>query len=85
MIGRICASPLRPEHRTVIEIVHIFCFDRSNIGLAAPKDILNATFTLLPEYENCRSAALATNGHAYDAVENFDAFTESRKPVRRHR
>jgi len=85
MIGRISAYLFRPEHRTAIEIVHTFCFDRSNIGLAALKDILNATFTLLPEYGNCRSAALVTDGHAYDAVENFDAFTESRKPVRRHR
>ena len=85
VIGRICTYPRWPEHRIAIEIVQIFCFDRSNVGLAALKDILNATFTLLPEYENCRSAALATNGHSYDAVENFDAFTESRKPVWRHR
>jgi len=49
------------------------------------KDILNATFTLLPEYENGRSAVLAAIGRPDDAVEDFDAFTELRKPVWRQR
>lgn len=53
--------------------------------MTALKDILNATFTLLPEYENGRSAVLAANGGSDDAVEDFDAITELRKPVRRHR
>jgi len=69
----------------MIDSFRMFCLDPINTGLAALKDILNATFTLLPEYENYRSAALAANGQSCDAVEDFDAFTELRKPVRRHR
>lgn len=53
--------------------------------MAAAKDILNATFTLLSEYEIGRSAVLAAYGVSDVAVDDFDAFTELRKPVRRHR
>jgi len=85
MIGCIGLRPFKQEHRTTIESFRMFCLDRISSGLVAVKDILNATFTLLPEYEICRSAGLAANGQSYDAVEDIDAFTELRKPVRRHR
>jgi len=53
--------------------------------VTAHKYILNATFTLLPEYRNGLAAAVAAFGHSHDAVEDLDAFTELRKLVWRHR
>jgi hypothetical protein len=53
--------------------------------VAALKEILNATFTLFPEYGNGRSAVPAADGGPDVPVEDFDAFTELRKPVLRHR
>jgi hypothetical protein len=85
MIGRMNMQPFQPERRPTIVFAWIFCLDRINTCLAAFKDILNATFTLLPEYENGRSAVLAAIGRPDDAVEDFDAFTELRKPVWRQR
>ena len=62
-----------------------FGLDWDGRCIAALKDILNATFTLLHEYEIGRSAVLAAQGRPDDAVEDFDAFIQPRQPIRGHR
>ena len=85
MTGR-TKIPLPAVHRgPTIRIIRAPYADRIRHRPDALKDILNATFTLLPEYEIGRSAVLAAIGRPDDAVEDFDAFTELRKPVWRHR
>jgi hypothetical protein len=85
MTGR-TNTPLPAANRgPTIRIVRAPFADRIRRRPDALKDILNATFTLLPEYEIGRSAVLAAIGRPDDAVEDFDAFTELRKPVWRHR
>ena len=85
MTGR-TKLPLPAAHQgRTIQIVRARYADRVRRRPDAPKDILNATFTLLPEYEIGRSAVLTAIGRPDDAVEDFDAFTELRKPVWRHR
>jgi hypothetical protein len=85
MTGR-TNTPSPAAHRgPTIRIVRAPYADRIHRRPTLLKDILNATFTLLPEYENGRSAVLAAIGRPDDAVEDFDAFTELRKPVWRQR
>lgn len=74
-----------PKRGAATPIVWSANIGRGRRCRVARKDILNATFTLLPEYENGRSAVLAAIGRPDDAVEDFDAFTELRKLVWGHR
>jgi hypothetical protein len=74
-----------PARECATRVVHPSWIAWSRRHPTVRDDILNATFTLFPEYENGRSAAPAAMGRPVDAVENFDAFTELRKPVRRYR
>jgi hypothetical protein len=85
MVGRTVTLSMPPELRATAAFVRPPLIDRNSSDVAARKDILNATFTLLSEYEIGRSAVLAAVGGPDDAVDDFDAFTELRKPIRRHR
>jgi len=85
MTGRTSTHLSEPARYSATQVVRPSWIVWSRRHSTARNDILNATFTLLPEYENGRSAAPAAIGRPVDAVENFDAFTELRKPVWRQR
>ena len=85
MTGRTSTYLSEPARGSATQVVRLSWIVWSCRHPTARSYMLNATFTLLPEYENGRSAAPAAIGRPVDAVENFDAITELRKPVRRHR
>ena len=65
MLSRIIGCACRIGRGTTVSMTRSRRLIRLKARATAHKDILNATFTLLPEYRNGRAAVVAANGIVY--------------------